>query len=79
MTVPLCSTFAGFGLLCFGLRVMTVIVVFGLDYDGPPSGEHATMHAELVRLEEEPAKDGNDSEIMAIGKVHDRRCGSHAC
>lgn len=57
---------------------MVLVVVFRLYYDGPASREDAAVDAELVGLEEEAAKDRNDSEILAIRQVYNRRSGRHA-
>jgi hypothetical protein len=79
VAVPLSWRIAGLTLLCIYMRKVVLIVVFGLYNDGPASREDAAVHAELVGFEEEAAKDWNDSQILAIGEMHDGRCGSHVC
>ena len=77
MAPPVSWIVARFRCLRLGLQGMIIIVVFGLYYNGPSSGEDAAVNAELVGLEEEAAKDWNDGKVLPIGKADDGRCGSH--
>ena len=61
MATPVSWIIARFRCLRLGLQGMIIMVVLGLDYNSPSSGEDGAMNAELVGLEEEAAEDRNDS------------------
>lgn len=66
--------------LCFSrfpFCFVLIRVVLGLQDDSPSRRKHAAVKVELIGLEEEAAKDGQDCQVLAIGQVHDIRSGRH--
>lgn len=60
------------------VEVVLVAVVFGLDNHSPSGGEDIVVKIELHGLEEEAAEDGNDSQVLSIGKMHETGSWGHA-
>ncbi len=52
-----------------------VDIVFGVEDDGPATGEGVVVRVELVRLEEQSGEDGRHSEVLPIREVY--RCRRH--
>lgn len=51
-----------------------LLLVFGLQNDGPPGWENSMMNIQLVGFEKEAAKDSGHSEGLTVGKVHKIWC-----
>jgi hypothetical protein len=57
------------------------VVVLGLEDNRPACGEDTVVCTELIRLEEEAAKDRIDGQALSIGEMHNtwRRCHVVIC
>lgn len=60
------------------LRLVFVVVVFGLDDDGPACREDTAVDIELVRFEEVASKDWDNRQVLPIGKMHDTGSRRHS-